>query len=258
MLSRGRQWRPTAPLRPQPTRSAGRDHAAQGKQGQSAGGTRRLLTPPLTRPCPPGSRSPRRATGAPGAPPPDLPARAPPSAPSEPPSPSAARSALPKLADRLPVALRARVRMGADQPSAAARRLAALCRSPGPGSWLRSTTSNSSPGSGSGPGPRSAEPQAALLAAILAGHVAPAGATPASGRWLSRRRRPTVPRACLRLRPRSPLAARRSPLSFPGFRFRQVAGGPVPARAAQGACCGRRPWASSPDRGARWPGAQPP
>lgn len=123
-------------------------------------------TPPARpgRPAPdPRRRGPplRRERGA--AHPTGLPARAAPSAPS---GPSAARSALPKLADRLPVARRARVRMGADQPSAAARRLAALGRSPGPGSWLLSTTSKSSPGSG--PGPHSAGPPSPLLAAILA------------------------------------------------------------------------------------------
>ncbi|KAL0608277.1 hypothetical protein AAY473_024890 [Plecturocebus cupreus] len=81
-----------------------------------------------------------------------LPARAAPFPPSPPPSPVAARSALPQLAERFPVALRARVRMGVDQLSAS-RGLLVFRRSPGPGSWLRSTTSNSSSGSSSDPGP---------------------------------------------------------------------------------------------------------
>jgi hypothetical protein len=87
---------------------------------------------------------------------PSLPARAARSPPPSPaPSPAAARSALPQLADRFPVAFRASVRMGADQLSAGVRVLAALRNSPGLGSWLRSTISNSSPGSGPGPGANS-------------------------------------------------------------------------------------------------------
>lgn len=113
---------------------------------------------------------------------PGLPARSPPPPPPAPsPSPAAARSALPQLADRFPVALRASVRMGADQPSVARGR-AELRSSPWLGSWLLSTISNSSPdsrsasGPGCGPGSCSGSDSCPARrhsprAAMLAGHV---------------------------------------------------------------------------------------
>lgn len=122
------------------------------------------MTSPVGLPQPNGHLSRGRARGVPGR---SLPARAAPSVPlSAPPSPAAARSALPQLADRLPVAFRARVRMGADHPSGPVRGLAALRSSPGLGSWLRSTISNSSPGSGPGsrPAGQPSSPSAMLAA----------------------------------------------------------------------------------------------
>lgn len=119
---------------------------------------------PARFPPPNGPLSRGRARGVPGR---NLPVRAAPSAPpSAPPRPAAARSALPQLADRLPVAFRARVRMGADQPSGPVRGLAALRSSPGLGSWLRSTISNSSPDSGPGsrPAGQPSSPSAMLAA----------------------------------------------------------------------------------------------
>lgn len=130
--------------------------------------------PTLGLPYPCSSPSPRD---------PGLPARSPPPPPPPAPSPSpaAARSALPQLADRFPVARRASVRMGADQLSAARGR-AALRSSPWLGSWLRSTISNSSPdsrsasGPGCGPGSCSGPDSCPARrhsprAAMMAGHV---------------------------------------------------------------------------------------